>query len=78
MTARLISYGGYDPKRQLTPGCPHCQNPRRLFARRIVENIALAGEAAIIPAWVRCDWCRRVIDTSDLRDEFFMHRVAAG
>jgi DNA-directed RNA polymerase subunit RPC12/RpoP len=48
----------------LTFGCPHCNSEALMhmqFRGWLARAFATAGAAAIIPDWIRCDWCRRKI-----------------
>ena len=58
--------------REICP-CSHCANKRRLFRANVNYATLTYGDLAIIPDSIRCDWCRRVLDTRNLRRQFFFN-----
>jgi hypothetical protein len=48
----------------LTFGCKHCKTQAAMtkaFTQHLAYAIAEAGDAAILPDFIRCGWCRRKI-----------------
>ena len=42
-------------------GCPRCLDPIKLFTDRVAHAVSIAGDAAIIPAFIQCPSCRSVV-----------------
>ena len=57
----------------LTFGCKHCRTlPARTkqFMDWIAYSVATCGDDAILPAHLRCGWCRRLILAGDAGFDF--------